>query len=136
MNDFLENPADQDYDDLLDCAKLEDLEEISQRLRHGLLPDLDETKNAQKQIELDELDDARLEVILRRQNELAAEMDEIDTRLSQIRKMNLQQRDAGRGENTKNRVKEEETMRERQVSSGSTTRCLYVVEPRAMGGVV
>ena len=108
MDDFLENPADQDYDDLLDCAKLEDLEEISQRLRHGLLPDPDETKNAQKQIELDELDDARLEVISRRQNELAAEMDEIDTRLSQIRKMNLQQRDAGRGENTKNGVKGEE----------------------------
>ena len=108
MEDFLETPADQDYEDLLDCAKLEDLEEISQRLRHGLLPDLDETKNAQKQIELDELDDARLEVISRRQNELAAEMDEIDTRLSQIRKMNLQQRDAGRGENTKNGVKGEE----------------------------
>ena len=103
-------PADQDYEDLLDCAKLEDLEEISQRLRHGLLPDPDETKNAEKQIELDELDDARLEVISRRQNELAAEMDEIDTRLSQIRKMNLQQRDTRRGENTKNSVKEEEEM--------------------------
>ena len=117
MEDFVEKPADEDYGDFLDCAKLEELEKISQRLRHRLLPDLDaelgvlggeienaqnvqnaqnaqnvqtgqNAQNAQKQIELDQLDDERLEAISRRENELAAEMDEIDARLSQIRKMN------------------------------------------------
>ena len=91
----MEDPSAQDYGDLLEYAKLEDLEEISKRLRNGLLPDLDgpffpgETKNG-RQIEADQLDDARLEVISQRQKELTAEMDEIDNRLSQIRKINVQ----------------------------------------------
>ena len=92
MEDFLGSLPAQDYEDLLDYAKLEDLEEISKRLRHGLLPDLDissQTKNAQ-QIEADQRDDARLEAISQRQKELAAEMDENETRLSEIRKINVQ----------------------------------------------
>ena len=111
MEDFLETLPDQDYGDLLDYAKLEDLEEISKRLRHGLLPDLDglgvlmgETKNAQKN-EADQLDDARLEVISQRQKELTAEMDEIDNRLSEIRKINVQS-DTELGQ----KAKEEERM--------------------------
>ena len=110
MENFLETPAaDQDFGDLLDFAKLEDLEEISKRLRHGLLPDLDlKTKNAQQQVELDQLDDARLEVISQRQKELEAEMDEIDNQLSEIRKMNVQQSDLT--EKAKDGLKDKEEM--------------------------
>ena len=110
MENFLETPAaDQDYGDLLDFAKLEDLEEFSKRLRHGLLPDLDlETKNPQQQVDLDQLDDARLEVISQRQKELEAEMDEIDNQLSEIRKMNVQQSDLT--EKAKDGLKEREEM--------------------------
>ena len=92
MEDGVNYLATEDYEDLIDYEP----EDCEKTWRTGRLPAADELTTvdevegrrsaADQQIE-DSLDDARLEAISRREKELAAELEEIDARLYEIRKL-------------------------------------------------
>ena len=92
MEDGVNYLATEDYEDLIDYEP----EDCEKTWRTGRLPAADELTTvdevegrrsaADQQIE-DSLDDARLEAISRREKELAAELEEIDARLYEIRNL-------------------------------------------------
>ena len=92
MEDGVNYLATEDYEDLIDYEP----EDCEKTWRTGRLPAADELTTvdevegrrsaADQQIE-DSLDDARLEAISRREKELAAELEEIDARLFEIRNL-------------------------------------------------
>ena len=92
MEDGVNYLATEDYEDLIDYEP----EDCEKTWRTGQLPAADELTTvdevegrrsaADQQIE-DSRDDARLEAISRREKELAAELEEIDARLYEIRNL-------------------------------------------------